>query len=102
MASRALVSITKGDWGKEIPFRPCFFILAADTLQALIQKAGPHFYTVPIVRTVAYQFVNDTAIITETHPKKLHIIKFILDTCAKMSGLHINLNKSTFIPIAVQ
>lgn len=41
-------------------------------------------------------------LITEAHPKNLRIIRFILDIYAKMSGLHVNLTKSTFIPIAVR
>lgn len=61
----------------------------------------PHLYSLPLVQTLANQFMDDTILITKAHPKNLKIIKHVLDMYAQMSGLHINLNKTIFVPIAI-
>lgn len=72
------------------PLSPLLFILVVNTLQALIKRAQPLLYSLLLVQTSAYQFVDDTVLITEAHPKNLKILTHILDIYAKMSGLHIN------------
>lgn len=86
----------RGLWPRD-PLSPLLFVLVADTLQAMLIKARPHLYSIPIIQTSAYQSADDIVIITEAHPNNLKIIKHKLGIYAEMSGLHINFNKSIFV-----
>ena len=86
---------------------PLLFVLAADLLQTILNKAMhlglvtsplqvescPDF---PIV-----QYADDTLVIMQVDAKQLHCLKALLNTFADATGLKVNYNKSSMIPINV-
>jgi hypothetical protein len=58
------------------PLSPLIFLLAVDTLQALMQKIKHNFIEVPSVATTLLQFADNTAIVTLAHPN----IKLVMAT----------------------
>ena len=82
-------------------------MLAADLLQTILNKAMhlglvtsplqvescPDF---PIV-----QYADDTLVILQADAKQLHCLKALLNTFADATGLKVNYNKSSMIPINV-
>jgi hypothetical protein len=89
------------------PLSPLLFVLAADLLQSIVNKAkqlnlirlplsdrcGQDF---PIV-----QYADDTLLIMEACPKQLFFLKGILNTFATSTGLRVNYSKSSIYPINV-
>ena len=89
------------------PLSPLLFVLAADLLQTILNKAMhlglvtsplqvescPDF---PIV-----QYADDTLVILQADAKQLHCLKALLNTFADATGLKVNYNKSSMIPINV-
>jgi hypothetical protein len=87
------------------PLSPLIFVLAADLLQAAINKAftdgilqapfSPDFgMDYPIV-----QYADDTLIIMPACPMQVAAMKNILENYALSTGLKINFHKSSLIPI---
>jgi hypothetical protein len=89
------------------PLSPLLFVLAADLLQSIINKArlwnllklplpdiGDQDF--PIV-----QYADDTLLILEACPKQLFFLKAILNSFASATGLKVNYNKSNMFPINV-
>jgi hypothetical protein len=89
------------------PLSPLLFVLAADLLQSIINKArlwnllklplpdiGDQDF--PIV-----QYADDTLLILEACPKQLFFLKAILNSFASSTGLKVNYNKSNMYPINV-
>ena len=79
------------------------FVIVADVLQVLMSKTsevvlGAHPSLMP---SSVYQYADDTVIIADAHPANIQSITLTLDIFAKMSGLHVNHTKSSFIPIAL-
>jgi Reverse transcriptase (RNA-dependent DNA polymerase) len=83
------------------PLSPLLFILAVDTLQAIIHKLQNDLLELPIAKTTLLQFADDTTIVTPAHPTNIKLIMATLDVFAKISGLQVNLSKSGFLPIAI-
>jgi hypothetical protein len=86
-------SIVKDELGKGIPFIHSFFALAADLLQAAINKAfreGHLHASIPFV-----QYVDDTLIIMPACPQQILCLKDILEKYAQYTGLKINFHKSS-------
>ena len=89
------------------PLSPLLFVLAADLLQSILNKAMhlslltsplqvescPDF---PIV-----QYADDTLVLLQADAKQLHCLKELLNTFADATGLKVNYNKSSLIPINV-
>ena len=89
------------------PLSPLLFILAADLLQSIVNKAcecgilwlplpsncGPDF---PII-----QYANDTILIMEACPRQLFFLKVMLNSFAESTRLHVNYHKSNLYPINV-
>jgi hypothetical protein len=89
------------------PLSPLIFVLAADLLQSIVNKAcegdilrlplpnncGPNF---PII-----QYVDDTILIMEACPRQLFFLKAMLNSFADSTRLHVNYHKSNIYPINV-
>ena len=79
------------------------FILLADTLQRLILRISQHGDIChpldPSLPCPVLQYVDDTLIILQGDLGQLTYLKAILDTFSSFSGLQINFDKSTFVPI---
>jgi hypothetical protein len=92
---------------KETLCPPLLFVLAADLLQSIVNKAcdcgilrlplpnncGPDF---PII-----QYADDTILIMEACPRQLFFLKAMLNSFADSTGLHVNYHKSNIYPISV-
>jgi hypothetical protein len=89
------------------PLSPLLFVLAADLLQSLINKAKEMgLLRLPI--NVGYtsdfpiiQYVGDTLMIMEACPQQLLVLKSILNTFVDSTGLKVNYSKSNMIPINI-
>jgi hypothetical protein len=89
------------------PLSPLLFVLAADLLQYIVNKAceggilrlplpnncGPDF---PII-----QYADDTILIMEACPRQFFFLKAMLNSFADSTGLHVNYHKSNIYPINV-
>jgi Reverse transcriptase (RNA-dependent DNA polymerase) len=64
------------------PLSPLLFILAEDSLQAMINKIRDKLIDLPMARTILLQFADDTAIVTPTHAKNIKLIMATLKTFA--------------------
>jgi hypothetical protein len=92
--------VSQGD-----PLSPLLFVLAADLLQSLINRAKEMgLLRLPI--HVGYtsnfpiiQYIDDTLLVMEACPMKLIVLKAILNTFADSTGLKVNYSKSSMIPI---
>jgi ribosomal protein L34 len=83
------------------PLSPLLFIIAVDSLQAMIQNLNDDLINLPMAKTTLFQFADDTTIIMPAHATNVKIIMATLDSFARASGLQINLNKSGFLPIVI-
>jgi len=77
------------------------FLLVADTLQALIKDAAdvirhPVDQTAPCA---VFQYADDTLIVLKGELRAVQKLKTILDLFARATGLAINYNKSSAVPI---
>jgi Reverse transcriptase (RNA-dependent DNA polymerase) len=64
------------------PLSPLLFILAEDSLQAMINKIRDKLIDLPMARTILLQFADDTTIVTPTHAKNIKLIMATLKTFA--------------------
>ena len=87
------------------PLSPYLFILLADTLQQLIRLASADgLLSHPLSDTLpcpTLQYADDTLIIMKGDLPQLIHLKHILNSFSEFSGLHINFDKSTFIPMNI-
>lgn len=83
------------------PLSPMLFILVADTLSRFLKNAETQMHTPTFIHTKAIQFADDTVIIAEAHPTTLKVIARILRVYEELTGLKINRNKSSFVPMAI-
>jgi hypothetical protein len=77
------------------------FILAAETFQTLIIEEQHNFIQTPDAATEILQFADDTIIFMPAHPRNLTIIMEVLRKFASLLGLHINVQKNGYVPIAI-
>ena len=87
------------------PLSPYLFILVADVLQQLLTSATAngaleHPIT-PGAPCPVLQYTDDTLIILKADADQLLALKEMLQTFSAATGLHINFEKSTFLPICV-
>ncbi|XP_078171482.1 uncharacterized protein LOC144565567 [Carex rostrata] len=80
---------------------PMLFILLADSLNRFLLNTRHLMPQHVLLPSETIQFVDDTIIITEAHPKTLRIIQRTLKVFSKLSGMKINQSKSMFVPIAI-
>lgn len=83
------------------PLSPMLFILVTDCLRWFISSAIPMMHMPMVIPPQPIQYADDTIIFSEAHPTSLKIIARILQLFGQLSGLRINPNKSSFVPIAI-
>lgn len=85
------------------PLSPYLFIIVADVLQRLIQRACANdLLQHPIDASLpcpVLQYADDTLILLRADVSSLQILKSILDSFSRATGLEINFHKSTFVPM---
>jgi hypothetical protein len=87
------------------PLSPLLFVLAADLLQTLMNKAKDmNLIQLPI--SLSYtsdfpilQYADDTLIVMEGCPRQLFFLKSLLQSFATSTGLKVNYSKSMIVPI---
>jgi hypothetical protein len=89
------------------PLSPLIFVLAADLLQTIINKAkeaGVLRLPIDVGYTTDFpiiQYADDTLLIMEACPQQLFVLKKILNTFAYSTGLKVNYSKSSIYPINI-
>jgi retron-type reverse transcriptase len=89
------------------PLSPLLFVLAADLLQSIINKAKLlNLLKLPLPAIgdqdfSIVQYADDTLLILQACPKQLFFLKAILNSFATSTGLKVNYNKSNMYPINV-
>ena len=88
------------------PLSPLLFVLVADLLQCIVNKAfrdgllrAPlpiDGFDFPIV-----QYADDTLLLLQGNAAQLVFLKALLNTFATSTGLHVNYSKSSMVPINV-
>jgi hypothetical protein len=90
------------------PLSPIVFVLVADFLQTLINKAKDmNLLQLPIpLEFTSYfpiiQYADDTLIIMEGCARQLTFLKSLLQTYATSLGLRVNYSKSMIVPINIE
>jgi hypothetical protein len=89
------------------PLSPLLFVLAADLLQSIVNKASDGgILRLPLSNACGtdfpiIQYADDTILIMEACPKHLFFLKAMLNSFAESTGLHVNYHKSNIYPINV-
>jgi hypothetical protein len=89
------------------PLSPLLFVLAADLLQSMVNRAkGQGLIRLPIPERAGsdfpiVQYADDTLLIMEACPQQLLVLKDILNSFACATGLKVNYNKSVILPINI-
>jgi hypothetical protein len=85
------------------PLSPYIFIIVADILQQMFRKAyGAGFLRHPIQQGSpfpALQYADDTLLIIQGSVQQAFLAKQILHAFSEFTGLQINFQKSTFVPM---
>ena len=86
------------------PLSPLFFVLAADLLQSILNKAVQHgLLRLPIPAPSSdfpvIQYADDTLIILEASATQIFFLKCVLQSFSDSTGLKINFSKSMMVPI---
>ena len=86
------------------PLSPLLFVLAANFLQVLINRAKDMGLLVPLQSESSFpivQYADNTLIIMEGDPKQLFFLKTVLKNFTDSTGLKVNYNKSLMLPINI-
>ncbi|WVZ49731.1 LOW QUALITY PROTEIN: hypothetical protein U9M48_001062, partial [Paspalum notatum var. saurae] len=84
------------------PISPYLFILVADVLQALITSSGEvHHPLVPSLPCPILQYADDTLLIIPALQEEVQALKTLLDLFSEATGLRINFQKSTMVPMNI-
>ena len=89
------------------PLSPLLFVLAADFLQVLMNKAkdlGLLKLPIPLDSDKDFpvlQYADDTLIIMEGDPRQLFMLKTVLQNFSQSTGLKVNYSKSQMLPINI-
>jgi len=88
------------------PLSPLLFVLAADLLQSILNKAKQiGLLRLPLPLSCedfpVIQYADDTLIVMEGDPKQLFFLKVVLHAFADSTGLKVNYNKSFMVPINI-
>jgi hypothetical protein len=90
--------VTQGD-----PLSPYLYILVADVLRQMIRKAYDDGLLIHPIENGAplpvLQYADDTLLILHVSIQQATFAKSILDAFAMFTGLTINFQKSTFVPL---
>jgi Reverse transcriptase (RNA-dependent DNA polymerase) len=93
--------LRQGDQLSPMLFILGVIVLAMQSLQSLIDEVQPNHIQTLDCRTELLQFADNAIIFTPAHPQNLSTIMDVLNKFANLSGLHMNRQKSEFIPIAI-
>jgi len=88
------------------PLSPLLFVLAAELLQILVNRAASmDLLTTPIPQPMAdfpiVQYADDTLLLLQADAKQLFFLKALLHSFAISTGLHVNYRKSHMYPIHI-
>jgi hypothetical protein len=89
------------------PLSPLLFVLAADLLQSIINKARQQgLLKLPLTENCGQdfpivQYADDTLLILEAYPRQLFFLRAVLNSFATSTGLKVNYLKSSMYPINV-
>lgn len=92
---------------KADPLSPLLFVLAADFLQSMINKAkdmGLLHLSIPSATSEDFrviQYADDTLIIMKRDTRQLFFLKSLLNSFSLSTGLKINFAKSMMVPINI-
>jgi hypothetical protein len=90
------------------PLSPLLFVLAADLLQTLFNRAKDLnllSLSIPLVSSTDFpilQYADDTLIFMEGCARQLVFLKNLLQTFVTSTGLKVNYSKSMMIPINIE
>jgi hypothetical protein len=90
---------------QEDPLSPLLFVLAADLLQCVINKAHQQgLFQLPIpsrdeASFPIIQYADDTILLLRASQKELFCVKGILETYAQATSLRVNYAKSCMVPL---
>jgi hypothetical protein len=88
------------------PLSPVLFVLAAELLQILINRAASmNLLSLPIPQPMTdfpiVQYADDTLLLLQADVRQLFSLKALLHSFASSTGLHLNYSKSDIYPINV-
>ena len=89
------------------PLSPLIFVLAADILQSILNKAMRRNRITPPIQVNScpdfriVQCADDTLVLMQAHARKLICLKALLNTFASTIGLKVNYGKSIMVPINI-
>jgi hypothetical protein len=89
------------------PLSPLLFVLAADLLQSVFNKAKEQgLINLPILGTNTMdfpivQYADDTLLVMEACPAQLTHLKDLLQTFSTSTGLKVNYKKSMMVPLNI-
>jgi hypothetical protein len=89
------------------PLSPLMFVLAADFLQSLLNKAMAQIIISPPLHCPAcpdfpvVQYADDTLVILKADARQHLCVKAILNSYAQSTGLKVNYSKSSMMPINI-
>jgi hypothetical protein len=108
MVCRANLFIASVGYDKETPpLSPLLFVLAANLLQSIINKARQQgLLQLPLTENCGQdfpivQYADDTLLILEACPRQLFFLRAVLSSFATSTGLKVNYLKSSMYPINV-
>lgn len=88
------------------PLSPYLFIIVANVLQRMVRRASDLGLLVhpldPSLPCPVLQYADDTLILLKGDLAAIQHLKSILDAFSAATGLHINFDKSTFVPMFLE
>ena len=87
------------------PLSPLLFVMAADLLQCIVNKAhleGLFELPIPAYEGAGYpivQYADDTILVMKASKRELFILKGLLESFSQSTGLRVNYGKSCMVPL---
>ena len=105
--SAVLVNGTPGPWfsckrgvRQGDPLSPYLFLIVADVLQQMVKQCpGIKHPADDNLPCPVLQYADDTLVVLRSDPASVRLLKRILDAFSAATGLKINYNKSTIVPM---
>lgn len=93
----------KDGLGQGDPLTPYLFIIVVDLLQCMISGAYSESILCHPLHTnlspIVIQYVDDTLIVAQASEEGAITLRYILDDFALATGLYLNFEKNTFVPL---